>query len=336
MVVRVAINGFGRIGRMVFRAGLDDPEIEFIAINDLTDNKELAYLLRHDSIQPKFSGKVEYTDDILIVEGKKVKTFAEKDPAKLPWKELDIDVVLECTGMFTHDKDAAVHLEAGAKKIILSAPVKHAEGFEESVFTIVKGVNEHEYDGERMISNASCTTNCLAPIVKVLNDNFKVKRGFMTTVHAYTADQKLVDGPHKDPRRGRSAAINIVPTSSGATKAVELVVPALKGKMDGLALRVPVASGSMTDFVCEVEKKVTVQEVNNLFKNVAEHHLKGVLEYTEEPIVSSDVIGNKHSCIFDSALTQVVDGNLVKVLAWYDNEWGYSNRMIDVVKIAAK
>jgi glyceraldehyde 3-phosphate dehydrogenase len=331
MAIKVAINGFGRIGRMVLQAGLNDPDIDFVAVNDLTDPKELAYLFKHDSIQGHFQGSVEAKKNAIVVNGKEIKVFAEKDPKKLPWEKLGIDIVVESTGIFRKKKDMLQHVDAGAKKVLLSAPPKG----DEPVKTIVKGVNEHTIDKEKdiLLSNASCTTNCLAPIAKVLNDNFKIKKGFLTTVHAYTADQRLVDAPHKDPRRGRSAAVNIVPTSTGAAKAVAGVIPELKGKMDGIAVRVPVPTGSFTDFVCEVEKGTTPEEINSLFKSVAESHLKGVLQYTEEPIVSSDIIHNPHSCIFDSALTNVVEGNLVKVAGWYDNEWGYSSRMIDIIKM---
>jgi glyceraldehyde 3-phosphate dehydrogenase len=331
MPIKVAINGFGRIGRMVFLAGLDDPDIEFVAVNDLTDNKELAYLLKHDSIQGKFKGTVEAKDSSLIVNGKELKVFSEKDPASLPWGDLGIDVVVESTGIFRKKADMLKHIDAGAKKVLLSAPPKG----DEPVKIIVKGVNEHTIDKKKdiLISNASCTTNCLAPMVKVLNDNFKVKKGFLTTVHAYTADQRLVDAPHKDPRRGRSAAINIVPTTTGAAKAVAEVIPELLGKMDGIAIRVPVATGSVADFVAEIEKETSIGEINKLFRNVSKHHLKGVVEYTEEPIVSSDIIHNPHSCIFDSMMTNVIDGKFVKILGWYDNEWGYSCRMIGIIKM---
>ena len=293
--------------------------------------------MKYDSTQPNFNGTVKAKKNALVIDGKEIKVFAERDPTLLPWKKLKVDVVVEATGLFTHDIDAQKHLDAGAKKVLISAPCKHDESCVLPHFTVVKGVNEHEYKKETIISNASCTTNCLAPVAKVLNDNFKIKNAFMTTTHAYTGDQKLLDAPHnKDPRRGRSAAVNIVPTSTGAAKAVEMVIPALKGKMQGLALRIPIPTGSIVDFVCEVEKGTTVEEVNKLFKNVSKHHLKGVLEYTEDPIVSSDVIGNSHSCIFDSALTQVTGKKLIKVLVWYDNEWGYSNRMVDIVKLLCK
>ena len=339
MAIKVAINGFGRIGRMVFLAGLEDPEIEFVAVNDLTDTKELAYLLKHDSIQGQFKGTAEAKDSTIIVNGKEIKVFAEKEPENLPWGELGIDVVIE--SIFRTSELANKHIIAGAKKVLVSSPCKCEKNdkgvCEIPVKTLVKGVNEHEYNGETIVSNASCTTNCLAPMVKVIHDNFKIKRGFLTTIHAYTADQSLVDSPHKkDPRRGRSAAINMVPTSTGAAKATTEVIPELIGKMDGIAVRVPVATGSVTDFVCEVEKEVSIEEVNKMFKDVSKHHLKGVLEYTEEPLVSSDIIHNSHSCVFDSLLTNVIEGKFIKVLGWYDNEWGYSCRMIDIAKLISK
>ncbi len=329
-MIRVAINGFGRIGRMVFRAG-QDKEIEFVAINDLTDTKTLAHLLKYDSAHGKLGKEVTSDEHNLYINGKQLKVLSEKDPSNLPWKELNIDVVIESTGFFLTKEKANLHIKAGAKKVILSAPAK-----DKDILTIVKGVNEHDYKGEEIVSNASCTTNCLAPLVKVLDDNFGVEKGMMTTVHAYTADQRLVDGPHSDLRRARSAAQNIVPTTTGAAKAVSQVMPHLSGKLDGIALRVPVVDGSITDFTCTLKKDVTVQQVNELFKNVASHHLKDVIEYTEDPIVSSDIVGNPHSSIFDSKCTNVIDGRLVKVVSWYDNEWGYSNRLIDLVKLVAK
>lgn len=331
-MVRVAINGFGRIGRQVLQAGINDPDIEWVAINDLTDTKTLAYLLKYDSVHGISKYSVESADGGIIVAGKLIKVFAEKDPEKLPWKDLGIDVVVESTGLFTNKEGASKHIKAGAKKVLISAPAKGVD------ITIVKGVNEHLYnkDKHHIISNASCTTNCLAPIVKVLNDNFGVVHGFMTTVHAYTADQRLVDAPHKDLRRARSAAVSTVPTTTGAAKTVGEVIPELKGKLDGLALRVPVPDGSITDFVCELKKEVTIEEINTLFKNVSQHHLKGIIQYSEDPLVSADIIHNNHSAIFDSALTMVMDGKFVKVIAWYDNEWGYSNRMVDMVKILMK
>jgi glyceraldehyde 3-phosphate dehydrogenase len=328
-MVKVAINGFGRIGRMVFQAGFQDSSIEWVAINDLTDTKTLAHLLKYDSVHGRFPGKVEYTDTSLIVDGKVIRVLAEKEPEKLPWKALDIDVVVESTGFFTEREGAQKHLTAGAKKVLISAPAKNPD------ITIVKGVNEHKYDKVKhnIISNASCTTNCLAPIVKVLNDNFGVVHGFMNTAHAYTADQRLVDAPHKDLRRARSAATSIVPTTTGAAKTVGEVIPELKGKLDGIALRVPVPDGSVVDFVCELRKEVTIEDINRLFKSVSEYYLKGVMEYTEDPIVSADIIHNSHSCIFDAQSTNVIDKRFVKVLGWYDNEWGYSCRMVDVIKL---
>lgn len=333
-MVRVAINGFGRIGRMVLRSGIDDPDIEWVAVNDLTGTKELAYLFRYDTTQGRFDGEVGSTDDTISINGKKIKVLSEKDPEKLQWKDLDIDVVVESTGFFATRKGASKHLEAGAKKVLVSAPCKCDEG-EEPVKTIVYGINHEILKKEDLIvSNASCTTNCLAPIVKVLNDNFKVKKGFMTTVHAYTGDQNLIDGPHKkDPRRGRSAAANIIPASTGAAKAIGLVVPELNGKLDGVAIRVPTQAGSFTDLVAELEKDVTIEDINKLFKSVSENELKGILKYTEDPVVSSDSIGLAYSCIFDSSFTKVIQNNLVKVGGWYDNEYGYSVRMIDMLKL---
>jgi glyceraldehyde 3-phosphate dehydrogenase len=328
-MVRVAINGFGRIGRMVFYAGFNDPAIEWVAINDLVDTKTLAHLLKYDSVHGRFPGEVSYNNEGIIVNDKFIRVLAEKEPEKLPWNDLNVDVVVESTGFFTDRAGAEKHLKAGAKKVLISAPGKGVD------ITIVKGVNEHLYDKEKhhLISNASCTTNCLAPMVKVLYDNFGVVHGFMNTVHAYTADQRLVDAPHKDYRRARSAAVSIIPTTTGAARTVGEVIPELKGKLDGISLRVPVPDGSVVDFVCEVKKDTSIEEINNLFKSVAGYHLKGVLEYTEDPIVSVDIIHNPHSCIFDSLSTNVIDQRFVKVIGWYDNEWGYSCRMIDVLKI---
>jgi glyceraldehyde 3-phosphate dehydrogenase len=329
-MIRAAINGFGRIGRMVLRAGINDPAIEWVALNDLTDTTTLAHLLKYDSVHGRFHGEVTFDEHSITINGRKILVYAHKEPRDLPWKELNIDVVIESSGIFTSREAASRHMDAGSKKVLISAP---ADGPVD--FTIVKGVNEHLYDKSchNIISNASCTTNCLAPIVKVLHDNFGVARGFMNTAHAYTADQRLVDAPHKDLRRARSAALSIIPTTTGAAKAVELVIPELKGKLDGIALRVPVPSGSIADFTCELKKDTSAGEINSLFKSVADHHLKGVLEYTEDPIVSSDIIHNSHSCIFDAKSTNVIDGRLVKVLGWYDNEWGYSCRVVDVVKL---
>ncbi len=327
-MIRVAINGFGRIGRMVFRAGHKDPDINFVAINDLTDTKTLAHLLRYDSTHGIFDGEIGFDEHSLTINGREHKVFAQKDPKNLPWKDLDIDVVIESTGFFRTKEKAGLHLEAGAKKVLISAPAKG-----DGVKTIVKGVNEHSLAPEdSVVSNASCTTNCLAPVVKVLDDNFGVEEGFMTTVHSYTGDQRLLDAPHSDLRRARSAAVNIVPTTTGAAIAVTKVIPNLKGKLDGMAMRVPTVDGSITDFVCKLKKNVSVVELNELFKNVALRELRGVLQYTEDPIVSVDIIGNRHSSIFDAGLTKVLNGGFVKVVSWYDNEVGYSNRMIDLAK----
>jgi glyceraldehyde 3-phosphate dehydrogenase len=314
---------------MVMRASLDHPEIEIIACNDLTDIKTLVNLFKYDSVHGKFKGTVEPHHDGITINGKLVYVYAEKDPVNLPWKRLNIDVVVESTGFFRTKETASKHLTAGARKVLISAPARG-----EDVKTIVLGVNEHEYNKEtdHVVSNASCTTNCLAPIVKVLDDNFGVRRGFMTTIHAYTGDQKLVDSPHADLRRGRSAAVNITPTSTGAAKAVGLVIPHLKGKLDGMAIRIPVPDGSVTDFVCELEQETTKEKINWLMKEVSKNHLNKILEYTEDPIVSTDIVGNPHSTIFDASLTST-NGNLVKVVSWYDNEWGYSNRVCELIKL---
>ena len=330
-MINAAINGFGRIGRLVLRAGIKDKNINWVAVNDITDAKTLAHLFKYDSVHRKYNGTVEHTEDSLVIDGKKIKVLSVLDPLKLPWKEMKIDVVVECTGKFTDRTGAEQHLKAGAKKVLISAPAKNHD------ITIVMGVNEKMYDKSRhhIVSNASCTTNCLAPVVKVLHDNFGVKRGFMTTIHAYTADQKLVDAPHKDLRRARHAAVSIIPTTTGAAKAVTEVIPELKGKLDGLAFRVPVASGSVTDFVCELEKNTRKEEINKRFEKEASK-LKGILQYTTEPIVSVDIITDPNSSIFDSELTNVINGNFVKVIAWYDNEWGFSERMIDVIKLIGK
>jgi len=322
-----AINGFGRIGRQVFQIALKQ-KLNIVAINDLTDTKTLAHLLKYDSVYGRFSGKIGYDKDHLIINNKKIKVYAEKDPAKLPWKKLNIDVVAECTGAFTDREGASKHLKAGAKKVLISAPAKKPD------ITVVLGVNFDRYDRKKhkIISNASCTTNCIAPIVKVLNDAFGIESGFMTTVHAYTASQKLVDAPHKkDIRRGRAAAVNIVPTTTGATKAVGETIPELNKKLDGMAIRVPVACGSICQFSAVLKKKITTEQVNSAFKKAAQK-IKGILEYSEEPLVSTDIIQNPHSCIFDSLSTQAVGKHQVNVCGWYDNEWGYSARMVDVMK----
>ena len=330
-MINVAINGFGRIGRLVLRAGVKDKSINWIAVNDITDAKTLAHLFKYDSVHGKYNGAVEHTEDSLIIDGKKIKVLSILDPQKLPWKDMKIDVVVESTGKFTDREGAGQHLKAGAKKVLISAPAKNPD------ITIVMGVNDKMYDKNKhyIVSNASCTTNCLAPIVKILHDNFGVKRGFMTTIHAYTADQRLVDAPHKDLRRARHAALSIIPTTTGAAKSVAEVIPELKGRLDGLAFRVPVASGSVTDFVCELEKNVTKEEINSAFRNAA-NKLKCILEYSNEPLVSIDIITDPNSSIFDSELTNVIGGNLVKVIAWYDNEWCFSERMIYVIKLIVK
>ncbi|MFT4310673.1 MAG: type I glyceraldehyde-3-phosphate dehydrogenase [Candidatus Woesearchaeota archaeon] len=328
-MTNIAINGFGRIGRMAMRI-LAQRDVQVVAINDITDTKTLAHLLKHDSAQGKFNGTVSYDENSLTINKKKIPVYAIRNPEELPWKQLDVDVVIECTGLFTKRESAQKHLHAGAKAVMISAPSNDAD------VVIVKGINEHELTQEhKIISNASCTTNCLAPIVKVLDDNFGIERGFMTTVHAYTADQRLQDSPHKDLRRARAAAVNIVPTSTGAAKAVAQVLPHLKGKLDGIALRVPTPVGSITDFVCEVKKHTTIEEIKALLSNVAQHHLQGIIEYSEDPLVSTDIIGNTNSCIVDGTLTNVIGGNLLKIVAWYDNEWGYANRLVDVTLLVA-
>jgi glyceraldehyde 3-phosphate dehydrogenase len=322
---KVAINGFGRIGRMCFRSLIQNPNIEIVAINDLTDVPTLAHLLKYDSVHGRFGHSVEAGDGALIVNGKSIKIFAQKDPGALPWGDLNVDVVIESTGIFTDKDGASKHISAGAKKVVISAP---ATG---GVKTIVLGVNDEMLTSEdTIISNASCTTNCLAPIAKVLNDKFGIEKGYITTVHAYTADQRLQDAPHKDLRRARAAALSMVPTSTGAAKAVGEVLPTLKGKLDGVAVRVPTPDGSLTDLVAVLSREVTKEEVNAAMKEAAETHMKGILEYCVDPIVSIDIVGNLHSCIFDAALTST-NGNLVKVMGWYDNEAGYSERVCDLV-----
>jgi glyceraldehyde 3-phosphate dehydrogenase len=323
--MKVAINGFGRIGRLAFKCLLEKSNVEVVAINDLTDNKTLAHLLKYDSVQGKFNGTVDYNDEFLIVNGIKIHATAEKDPAMLPWKELGVDVVLESTGRFTDAAGAGKHIEAGARKVVISAPAKG------DIKTIVLGVNDDTMTGdETILSNASCTTNCLAPMVKVLDDLYGVESGFMTTIHAYTSDQRLQDAPHSDLRRARAASLSIIPTSTGAAKAVGLVLPHLAGKLNGNSLRVPIPTGSATDFVVTLKNAATAEEINAAFKKASENEMKGILEYTEDPIVSIDIVGNPHSCIFD-ALTTMVQGNTVKVMGWYDNEAGYSNRAADLI-----
>ncbi|HWH26087.1 MAG TPA: type I glyceraldehyde-3-phosphate dehydrogenase [Pseudolysinimonas sp.] len=329
MPVKIGINGFGRIGRNFFRAALaKGSELEIVAVNDLTDTKTLAHLLKYDSITGRLNAEVSYDDTQIIVDGVAIKVLAERDPADLPWGELGVDIVIESTGRFTKSVDANKHITAGAKKVVISAP---ATG--DDVATLVLGVNEGTYDPaiHTIISNASCTTNCLAPLAKVFLETFGIERGLMTTVHAYTADQNLQDGPHSDLRRARAAAANIIPTSTGAAKALGLVIPELVGKLDGYALRVPVITGSITDLTVTATKHVTVESVNAAYKAAAEGPLKGILKYTEDEIVSSDIVGDPHSSIFDAKLTKVI-GDQVKVASWYDNEWGYSNRLVDVTE----
>ena len=324
MTTRVGINGFGRIGRNFFRAALEQgADIEVVAVNDLTDNKTLAHLLKYDSITGRFQGEVSYDDEGIIVDGKHIKVLAQRNPADLPWGELGVEVVVESTGLFTDGETAKAHLDGGAKKVVISAPAKNVDG------TFVMGVNEDKYDGETMniVSNASCTTNCLAPLAKVLEENFGIERGIMTTIHSYTGDQRVLDAPHKDLRRARAAALNMIPTKTGAAQAVALVLPELEGKFDGLAVRVPTPTGSLTDLTFIAKKEVSVEAVKAAVKAAAEGELKGVLEYTEDPIVSTDIVGDPHTSIFDATETKVI-GNLVKVLSWYDNEWGYSNALV--------
>ncbi|MDN5293018.1 MAG: hypothetical protein PWQ91_595 [Eubacteriales bacterium] len=326
MGVRVAINGFGRIGRAVLRAAVDKPEFEVVAINDLTDAKTLAHLLKYDSVHGIFQADVRATEDAIVVNGKTIKVFAETEPSRLPWKDLAIDIVIESTGRFTKRADAAKHLEAGAKKVVISAPAKEED------ITIVMGVNHEKYDpaNHHVISNASCTTNCLAPFAKVLHERFGIVKGLMTTIHAYTNDQRILDLPHKDLRRARAAAMSIIPTTTGAAKAVGLVLPELKGKLNGFAMRVPTPNVSVVDLVAELSRPATVEEINSALKEAAEGKLKGILAFCEEPLVSVDFNGNPHSSIIDGPSTMVIEGNLAKVVAWYDNEWGYSNRLVDL------
>ena len=328
-MAKVAINGFGRIGRMSFRAMLAHPELDIVAINDLTDAKTLAYLFKYDSVHDNFDGEVYATEDnCIVVNGKKVRIYAERDPQNLPWKDLGVDIVVESTGLFKKREQMMKHINAGAKKVILTVPASKAEDVDA---TVVMGVNDSVLTKEmQLVSNASCTTNCLAPIAKALNDKFGIKRGLMNTIHSYTNDQKILDQPHSDLRRARAAAVSIIPTSSGAAKAVGLVIPELKGKLDGFAMRVPTPDGSVVDLTAEMARNVTKEEINAAIKEAAEGPMKGVLQYVEEPIVSIDIIDNTHSSIFDSLLTQVMDGNFVKVVSWYDNEKGYSTRVGDL------
>ncbi|WP_210493959.1 type I glyceraldehyde-3-phosphate dehydrogenase [Patulibacter sp. SYSU D01012] len=328
MTVRVGINGFGRIGRNVFRAAkAAGADIEFVAVNDLTDPKTLAHLLKYDSILGPFPGTVEATDAGLLVDGKEIKVFAEREPGNIDWNAVGAEVVIESTGFFTDAEQAKAHLKGDVKKVIISAPAKNED------ITLVLGVNDDQYDKDahHVISNASCTTNCLAPFAKVVNDTVGIKHGLMTTIHAYTGDQRLLDAPHKDLRRARSAATNLVPTSTGAAKAVSLVLPELKGKLNGFAIRYPAPTGSVVDLTFEAERETTAEELNAALKAAADGPMNGILEYTEDPIVSTDIVTNPHSSIVDGLLTSVIDGTLVKVVSWYDNEWGYSNRVVDLV-----
>jgi glyceraldehyde 3-phosphate dehydrogenase len=332
MPIKVGINGFGRIGRNVVRAGLNNPEIEFVAANDLTDTQTLAHLLKYDSILGQLQHEVKAEGDSVVVGGKKIKIFATKDPAEIDWPSLGAQVVVESTGRFTDAVDAKKHLRGSVKKVIISAPAKGED------VTIVLGVNDTAYDAAKhnIISNASCTTNCLAPLVKVLNDTFGIEKGSMTTIHSYTNDQNVLDFPHKDLRRARAAALNMIPTSTGAAKAIGLVVPELKGKLDGYSVRVPTPDVSVVDFVAVLKKNTTTEDVNAALKKAAEGELKGILAYTTDPVVSTDMLGNPNSSIVDADLTKVLEGNLAKVVSWYDNEWGYSNRVVDLAVFLGK
>ena len=331
MAIKVGINGFGRIGRLAFRAMVKDPAIEVVAVNDLGDIPTMAHLLKYDSVHGRAFDEVEVTEEGFVADGYAVKVLSERDPNNLPWGELGVEVVVESTGIFKTGELASAHIKAGAKKVVITCLAKGEDA------TIVMGVNDGEYDAEKhnIISNASCTTNCLAPVAKVLMENFGIKRGYMNTIHSYTNDQKILDLPHKDLRRARAAAMSMIPTTTGAARAVALVLPELKGKLDGFATRVPTPDGSMVDLTVELDREVTAEEINAAMKKAAEGELAGILEYTEDPIVSIDIVGNDHSSIFDSGLTMVMGGksNLVKVVSWYDNEWGYSNRVKDLVKI---
>ncbi|MFT9849972.1 type I glyceraldehyde-3-phosphate dehydrogenase [Aneurinibacillus sp. REN35] len=332
MMTKIAINGFGRIGRNVARIALQNPEVELVGINDLTDAATLAHLFKYDSVHGTYHEDVRVDGDSIIVGDRTIKVSAERDPANLPWKEWGVEVVVESTGRFTKREDAAKHLEAGAKKVIISAPGKNED------ITIVLGVNEENYDpaNHHVISNASCTTNCLAPFAKVLSDTFGIRRGLMTTVHAYTNDQQILDLPHKDLRRARAAGMSIIPTSTGAARAVSLVLPELKGKLNGFAMRVPTPNVSVVDLVVELEKNASVEEVNQALKQASENEMKGILGYSEEPLVSRDYNGDPHSSTIDALSTMVIEDNMVKVVSWYDNEWGYSNRVIDLINYVAK
>ena len=329
MAVKVGINGFGRIGRNLFRAAqAAGSDLEFVAVNDLIDPEMIAHLLRYDSVLGRFPGEIEVTDAGIRVDGDELRVLNEKDPAALPWGDLGVEVVIESTGLFTKRDDAQKHLDAGAKKVIISAPATDPD------ITVALGVNFDSYDADQhhIISNASCTTNCLAPVAKVLQDTVGIERGLMTTIHAYTADQRLQDMPHKDYRRARAAAVNLIPTSTGAAKAIGLVIPELQGKLNGVAIRAPVITGSLVDLTCDVGRETSAEEINDAMRQAAEGPLQGILEYTEDPIVSTDIVTNPHSSIFDSEQTGVIDGRFVKVFSWYDNEWGYSNRCVELAE----
>ncbi len=332
MSYKVAINGFGRIGRNVFRASRKMDDFEIVAINDITSNETLAHLLKHDSVFGKYNGTISVNSDSLEIDGRKISAFAERDPEKLPWKELGIDLVIESTGFFRKREDASKHIKAGAKKVIISAPATNPD------ITIVLGVNDQLYDNDKhnIISNASCTTNCVAPAAKVIHDNYGIIEGNMTTVHSYTNDQRILDLPHKDLRRARAAAINIIPTTTGAAKAIGLVIPELNGKITGSAIRVPTPDGSLVDLVVRLEKKIDLEELKDHYKKAAANELKNILEFSEEPLVSTDIIGNPHSSIVDSQFITVVGEKMVKILTWYDNEWGYSNRLVDLTAKISK
>jgi glyceraldehyde 3-phosphate dehydrogenase len=329
MATKIAINGFGRIGRLVFKAAYTNPKLEVVAINDLTDARTLAHLLKYDSIHGKFPGTIAVDGNFLVVDGKKIEVYAQKDPAALPWGKLGIEIVVEATGKFRDRDGMQKHIQAGAKKVVLTVPANAKEDVD---VTLVLGVNDEMLTKSAvLVSNASCTTNCLAPIAKVLNDNFGIKCGLMNTIHSYTNDQVILDFPHKDLRRARAAALSIIPTKTGAAKAIGLVIPALDKKLDGFAMRVPTPDGPVVDLTCKLEKPATIDEINAAMKAAAEGPMKGILEYCEDPVVSTDIIGNPHSSVFDAALTKVLDGNFVKVVSWYDNEWAYSLRVVDTV-----
>ena len=328
MAGKIGINGFGRIGRLIIRIGSKTKDLDFVAVNDITDAKTLAHLFKYDSVHGVFPGEVKVVEGGFTVNGKLVKILAERDPAKLPWGQLGVDTVVESTGLFTKKEDAMKHVQAGAKNVLISAPAKGHDG------TFVMGVNFDQYDKSKhqVISIGSCTTNCLAPVVKVIHDNFKLKRGFMTTIHAYTNDQKILDLPHKDLRRARAAALSMIPTTTGAAKAIAEVIPDMKGRLDGVAVRVPTPDGSLVDLVAELEKETSKEEINAVIKKAADGYAKGVIEYMEDPIVSIDVVGNPHSSVFDALSTMVMGGNLIKIFSWYDNEYGFSCRMVDMLK----